>query len=234
MISFVIPAWNEEELIGKTIESIHTAAKAVDHPYEIIVANDASDDRTVEVAESLGATVVHCDNRQIGLTRNDGANASGGEWIVFVDADTLVSTEVVCETIEAFNDGVVSGTSFPMFEEDIPFIARVLTPMLRIAFRVLRLAAGAYLFCTKEAFDAVGGFDKKFFAGEEVHLSTSLHKHGPFKTIKSQVVTSGRKFKSFSSFGMLITLIIVNIPGVRGICKRPKLWYGDRNKEVDG
>lgn len=226
MLSFIIPAWNEEELIGKTIESIHAAA--TDLEYEIIVANDASDDRTAEIAESLGATVVHCNNRQIGLTRNDGANVSSGEWIVFVDADTLVSKDVVRETITAFNDGAISGTSFPMFEGNIPFMARVLTPMLQVTFRVLRLAAGAYMFCTKEAFDAVGGFDKKFFAAEEVHLSASLHKEGPFKTIKSQVVTSGRKFKTFSSVEMLVTLIMVTIPGVRGIRKRPKLWYGDR------
>ena len=228
MLSFIIPAWNEEELIGQTIESIHAAA--TDLEYEIIVANDASDDRTAEIAESMGATVVHCNNRQIGLSRNDGAKASSGNWIVFVDADTLVSTDVVRETIDAFNSGAISGTSFPMFDEEIPFTARVLTPVLRVSFRVLRLAAGAYLFCSKEAFDAVGGFDKKFFAAEEVHLSKSLHKQGPFKTINSRVVTSGRKFRMFSSVVMLTTLVMMAIPGVRGIRKRPKLWYGERNE----
>jgi hypothetical protein len=96
---------------------------------------------------------------------------------------------------------------------------------------VLRLAAGAYLFCTKEAFDTVGGFDKKFFAAEEVHLSKSLHKQGPFKTITSRVVTSGRKFRTFSSVGMLVTMVKINIPFVRGIRKRPKLWYGERKKQ---
>ena len=230
MLSFIIPAWNEEELIGQTIESIHSAA--TDLEYEIIVANDASDDQTAEIAESMGATVVHCNNRQIGLTRNDGAGAATGEWLVFVDADTLVTAEVVRETIDAFNSGAISGTSFPMFDEEIPFTARVLTPVLRVSFRVLRLAAGAYLFCTKEAFDAVGGFDKKFFAAEEVHLSKSLHKQGPFKTITSRVVTSGRKFRTFSSVGMLVTMVMINIPGVRGIRKRPKLWYGERKKQI--
>ena len=232
MLSFIIPAWNEEKLIEQTIESIHAASTGLE--YEIVVANDASDDHTAEIAESLGATVVQCNNRQIGVTRNDGALASSGEWIVFVDADTLVTSTIVHETIEAFKNGAVSGTSFPTFEEDIPLLARIVTPVLRISFRVLRLAAGAYMFCTKEAFDAVGGFDKKYFAGEEVHLSASLHKHGPFKTIKSRVVTSGRKFDTFSSFEMLLTLIMVTIPGVRRLRKRPKLWYGERKGEVGG
>ncbi|MEE2912389.1 MAG: glycosyltransferase, partial [Planctomycetota bacterium] len=217
------------ELIGRTIDSIHVAAKLSDHPYEIIVANDSSEDRTAEIAERLGAIVVQCNNRQIGVTRNDGANASKGERLVFVDADTIVSPAIVQETIEAFDSGAVSGTSFPRFDEDVPLMGRILTPTLRISFRILRLAAGAYMFCTREAFDAVGGFDKKFFAGEEVHLSMSLHKHGSFKTLKSQVVTSGRKFQTFSSFEMLLTMILVSIPGVRRIRKRPKLWYGERN-----
>ena len=225
-LSFVIPAWNEEELIAQTIESIHTASTGLE--YEIVVANDASDDRTAEIAESLGATVVQCNNRQIGLTRNDGAAAAKGEWLVFVDADTIVTESVVLETIEAFDGGAIAGTSFPTFEESAPLLARILTPMLRISFRVLRLAAGAYLFCTREAFEAVGGFDKKFFAAEEVHLSKSLHKLGSFKTVNTQVVTSGRKFRSHSSLEMLITLLMVSIPGVRGIRKRPNLWYGER------
>ena len=43
MVSFIIPAWNEQDLIGRTIESIHAAAAPLDYPYEIIVADDASD-----------------------------------------------------------------------------------------------------------------------------------------------------------------------------------------------
>ncbi len=91
-LSFVIPAWNEEELLGATIKSIQQSAKEFE--YEIIVADDASDDRTAEIAAELGSIVVRCDNRQIGLTRNDGAAVATGDLLIFVDADTIVS-EVV-------------------------------------------------------------------------------------------------------------------------------------------
>ena len=82
-LSFVIPAWNEEELIGATIASIHQSAKGFD--YEIVVADDASDDRTSEIAHELGAIVVPCNNRQIGVTRNNGASAATGDILIFVD-----------------------------------------------------------------------------------------------------------------------------------------------------
>jgi len=227
-LSFIIPAWNEEVLIGTTIKSIQTSAKEFD--FEIIVADDASDDRTAEIATDLGARVVICNNRQIGPTRNDGAAVATGEILVFVDADTIVSEEVVEETVESIKSGAVAGGSFPKFDGEIPFLAKILTPMLRLFFYVLRFAAGAYMFCTPRSFASAGGFDSKFFAAEELHLAKQLHKYGKFKTIKSRVITSGRKFRTHSSFEILATLFLVSIPGLRNIKKRKNLWYGPRKQ----
>ncbi len=228
MLSFIIPAWNEEELIGATIESIQQSAREFD--FEIIVANDASDDRTAEVAKECGARVVLCNNRQIGPTRNDGASVASGDILIFVDADTIVSIEVVRETVSAIENGAVSGGSFPIFDGEIPLLAKILTHILRMLFYVLRLAAGAYMFCTTESFEKAGRFDPKFFAAEEVHLSNKLHKYGKYKTIKSRVVTSGRKFQTHSAFEILTTLFLVSIPGIRNIKKRKNLWYGKREE----
>ena len=225
-LSFIIPAWNEETLIGLTIKSIQQSAD--DFEFEIIVADDASDDRTSEIAKELGATVVSCNNRQIGLTRNDGAVVATGDLLIFVDADTLVSKTVVRETVEAIENGAVAGGSFPMFEGNVPLLAKVITPTLRIMFRLLRVAAGAYMFCTPASFKSAEGFDANFFAAEEVHLSNKLHKIGKFKTINARVITSGRKFRTHSSFEILTTLLLVSIPGIRNIKKRKNLWYGSR------
>ena len=228
-LSFIIPAWNEEVLIGATIESIRCAAAAYD--YEIIVADDASDDKTAQIASALDAIVVACNNRQIGATRNDGAAVSSGDILIFVDADTLVTEVVVRETIEAIQDGAIAGGSFPTFDEEIPLTAKILVPCLRIAFSIVGVAAGAYLFCTKDAFEKAGRFNTKYFAAEEVHLSHQLRKQGTFKTIHARVITSGRKFKTNSNISMLTTLLLVTIPGVRNIKKRKDLWYGSRNRD---
>jgi glycosyltransferase involved in cell wall biosynthesis len=225
-LSFIIPAWNEEVLIGATIASLHLASE--DFEYEIIVANDGSEDRTADIASELGAKVVHCMNRQIGPTRNDGAKAATGDVYIFVDADTIVSKKVVGETVEAIHNGAVAGGSFPIFEGELPLFAKVLTPILRITFKMLRVAAGAYLFCTRESFEKAGGFDPKFFAAEEVHLSNKLHEFGKYTTIKSRVVTSGRKFRTHSSLHIMATLVLVSIPGIRNVKKRKNLWYGPR------
>mgnify|MGYP003991838119 CR=1 FL=1 len=225
-LSFVIPAWNEEELLGATIKSIQQSAKEFE--YEIIVADDASDDRTAEIAAELGSIVVRCDNRQIGLTRNDGAAVATGDLLIFVDADTIVSEVVVQETLKAIKEGAVAGGSFPTFEGNIPIFAKVMTPILRIMFRLLRVAAGAYMFCTPDSFEKAGRFDSKFFAAEEVHLSNKLHKFGKYKTINSREITSSRKFRTHSSLEIMTTLFLVSIPKIRDIKKRKNLWYGSR------
>ncbi|MBC8201104.1 MAG: glycosyltransferase [Planctomycetes bacterium] len=227
-LSFVIPAWNEEELLGATIASIQKSAQNCE--YEIIVADDASDDRTSEIANEMGAIVVSCNNRQIGTTRNDGAAIATGDILIFVDADTIVTPIVVAETVDAIQNGAVAGGSFPTFEGQIPLLAKILTPILRLLFRILRVAAGAYMFCTPESFVGAGAFDPKFFAAEEVHLSKKLHAFGKYKTIKARVVTSGRKFRTHSSFEILTTLFLVSIPVIRNLKKRKNLWYGPRIK----
>jgi glycosyltransferase involved in cell wall biosynthesis len=86
MLSFIIPAYNEELLLGGTLRAIRVAAGAIGEPFEVVVADDASTDRTADVARELGAHVVAVHHRQIGATRNAGARATRGEFLVFVDA----------------------------------------------------------------------------------------------------------------------------------------------------
>src|SRR3989442_1575013 len=91
VISFIIPAHNEEELIGRTLSALHQSARALGEPYEAIVANDSSTDRTGAIALEHGARVVAVNRRQIAATRNAGARAAIGDMFIFVDADTMVT-----------------------------------------------------------------------------------------------------------------------------------------------
>ncbi len=229
LISFIIPAWNEEDYIGTTIESIQCAASHYAH--EIVVVNDHSDDRTASIARALGVQVIDVNHRHIAATRNSGAAIAKGTYLVFVDADTVVSKEVVDETVVVLQNGYVAGSSFPTFDGKLPFLAKVLTPIVKYLFLFLRYGAGAYIFCTKDAFESAGGFNEKFFAAEEVHLSKALHKEGKFKTLKSHVLTSGRKFRTHSAMHIVSTLFLVSIPGVRSINRRKALWYGERRED---
>ena len=76
MLSFVIPAHNEEQHLGATLAAINAAASDAGEPFEVIVVDDASTDRTARIAEEAQARVVLVQNRQISATRNAGARAA--------------------------------------------------------------------------------------------------------------------------------------------------------------
>src|SRR5262245_55781851 len=101
MVSFIIPAHNEELLIGRTIHALHIAARALDEPYEVIVVDDASSDATTAVAVSCGARALSVQARQIAAARNAGAAQARGDLLVFVDADTQVTGAVVGAAVRA-------------------------------------------------------------------------------------------------------------------------------------
>src|SRR5436190_22360020 len=105
LISFVIPAWNEESVLRPTLEAVNGAARHLVEPSEVMVSDDSSADRTSEIARQHGARVVTVGQRQISATRNAGARAAQGDLLIFIDADTLVSPEVVRATIAAVRAG---------------------------------------------------------------------------------------------------------------------------------
>src|SRR5215212_5498497 len=103
MLSFVIPAYNEEFELGRTLASIRTAAESIGRQYEIIVVDDASTDATPRIARDAGATLVQIQRRQIAASRNAGARAAHGDILFFIDADTRISAVHIADALAALN-----------------------------------------------------------------------------------------------------------------------------------
>ncbi len=103
MISFIVPAHNEEFELSSTLAAIQAASSNAAQPYEIIVVDDASTDATPEIAAQVGAKVVPINRRQIAAARNAGARAAQGEYLFFVDADTRINRAHVIDAIAAMD-----------------------------------------------------------------------------------------------------------------------------------
>lgn len=230
MISFIVPAYNEECLLGATLDALHAAARNVGERYEVIVADDASTDGTASIARSRDATLVNVAHRQIAATRNSGARAAKGEWFIFVDADTIVNEAVVRSAIDALREGAAGGGAAVEFDGAVPMYARLLVPMVVRLFRVTGMAAGCFLFCTRSAFVEVGGFDEAFYGAEELVISRALQRCGRFVILPTAVITSGRKLRTHSIREMLIVLGRLMIRGPQAVKQRQgmDLWYAER------
>ena len=229
MISFVVPAYNEEKYLAATLQSIHAAARAVGESYEIVVANDASTDATVRVAEQNGARVITVQKRQIAATRNAGGRAASGERLIFVDADTTVDEKVVRGALDAMSAGAIGGGAEVRFGT-APRWAHMVMKLFIPVFRLVKWAAGCFVFCTRAGFEKTGGFDETYFAGEEIIFSQALKRYGRFVVVRAAVTTSARKTETFSFWQTLwlCVKILVRSPG--GIKKRSHagFWYDGR------
>ena len=233
MISFVVPAHNEEALIGRTLAAIAEAADGSGEDWELIVVDDASSDATAAIAEASGARVIHVDYRQIARTRNAGASVARGEILIFVDADTIIDAKVVKATIGALRAGAVGGGAALRYDAHIPWHGRLLIWLVRSGMRAARLAAGCYVFSKRDVFGAVGGFDEKLFAGEELALSRALAKQGRVVILRESVLSSGRKLRTHSGWEILRLIGAVTVRGERALHSRDDLdlWYGGRRRE---
>ena len=232
MISFIVPAYNEEHELSNTLAAIHAAASGATGPYEIIVVDDASTDATPEIASGDGAKVIPINRRQIAASRNAGARAAQGEYLFFIDADTRINRAHVNGGIAALEGGHAGGSARVAMDGFVPFWGRMLLRGFASVYFGLNLGAGAFLFTTRRNFDIVGGFDEQYFAGEEVYFSLELKKLGGFKVLREPVVTSARKLRMYPAKDFLPKFFGVIFRGPRGVRSREKLslWYDGKRE----
>ncbi len=236
MISFVIPAYNEEKLLPKTLAALHSSGRLVGEDYEIVVADDASSDGTAGVAEAQGARVLRVSHRQISATRNSGAREAKGDLLVFVDADTIVPWQTVAAALGATRAGAVGGGAKVAFDGEIPLYGRILLPIVQKLFGVARLASGCFIFCTRAGFDSIGGFDERLFGAEEIAFSRALGRRGRFVILNEVVTTSGRKLRDHSGWHIVKSMLGLALRGPGAVRRREgmDLWYRERTDDQDG
>lgn len=230
VISFIVPAHDEAPLIGAALQCLHEAARSLHLEYEIVVVDDASSDETALIARSLGARVLRVEHRHIAATRNAGAGAARGERFVFVDADTLVDAVVVAAALRALDAGAVGGGCTVSLAGPLRWYERMAMALVMPALRWTRLAPGCFQFCTRAAFEAVGGYDERYFAAEDIVLSYDLARQGRFVMLREAVSTSNRKQHTYGLRAQARLLWRFALHGRRILRSREHLtlWYGER------
>jgi glycosyltransferase involved in cell wall biosynthesis len=206
-ISIIIPAYNEERLIAETLHHANAGLAEFRRrgwEAELIVCNNNSTDRTAQLAEAAGATVVFEPLNQIGRARNRGASAATGDWLLFIDADSKASVELFGDVADEILSGrTLAGGSTVALEGQYRWASCGLGLWNGLS-RCLRWVAGSFIFCEAEAFRTIGGFNNELFASEEVDLSKKLKQlakeRGKELTILNRhpLVTSARKLHLYS------------------------------------
>jgi len=206
-ISVIVPAFNEEKLIAASLRAMREAAGSfarLGWETEIIVCDNNSSDATAQLARAAGARVVFEPVNQIARARNTGAAAAGGDWFVFIDADSRPTPELLAEVAAQIQSGrcLAGGCTIRMDERH--FVADRATGVWNLVSRMARWAAGSFIFCQAQAFRTAGGFNMELFASEEIDLSKRLKKlaRASGKKIvilhRHPLLTSARKMRLYS------------------------------------
>lgn len=192
-ISVVIPAHNEQEFIGKTLISFRRQSL---QPYEVIVVCDSCTDHTKRIADFLGAKTIEVEHRNISASRNSGYQVSGGDIIVFQDADSIPASNYLENVASAYQQGVQYGSGKLVPETDHPLNLYRLD-MMNFLSRVRGVFYGSSLFVTRKLLDKVGVYDPHIPWAEDIDIANRLRRLGraKWKLLKNTYVKySERKF----------------------------------------
>ncbi len=194
-LAFVIPAYNERERIGATLDAIHRAVGAA-YPCEIVVVDNGSTDATAAEAAARGARVLARPHGTIGALRNAGARATRGRFLVFLDAD-VVPTEGWARHLPASlaalerEPRTLTG-GMCVVPADAAWIERTwFAPRSREAFSHI---GSGHLLTTRAFFEEIGGFDETLATGEDYDLSARATRSGGVLAPDSALVAEHRGF----------------------------------------
>lgn len=205
-ISFVIPAYNEEALIGKCLESVQQELARGNYDAEVVVVNNASTDNTKKIAESFaGMRVVDEPKKGLVQARRAGFEATNGELVANIDSDTIVPEGWLATVNKEFSqDSNLVGLSGPYVYYDLPWHKRTLVYpwyFLGWAFLGFRIQGGNFVI-RRDAWEKVGGFDTSIaFYGEDTDVAERLKKVGRVKfSWKLVMHSTGRRLQKEGLF----------------------------------
>ena len=238
-ISVVVPAFNEEKLLGRSLAAIRSSATAFSErgwDWEIVVCDNNSTDRTADIAREAGALVIFEPINQISRARNRGASAATGDWLIFVDADSFPSAALFSATADRISSGNCAGGGCLVTLDEQILSLKIFVGLWNTVSRLKKWAAGSYVFARADLFRELCGFSHELFASEEIDLSNRLKRLAKSRHLRVQIiteqrlVTSARKVHLYGHRAHLRFLWKAIWSPRRTIMSREKcvLWYDGR------
>lgn len=232
-LTVIIPAYNEEESIGRTVQHIVGAKGSLqargDMAVEVVVVDNGSTDTTAQVAAAAGARVVHEPERNIARARNVGARATRGEILVFVDADVAIPELLLWRVAAEMADPRCLGGAVDTEYTPASLVVRAYLQLWRWVGKLTKMAQGAVQFCRREAFEQLRGYDEPLFMGEDVDFYWRLRKQarkGRHRVVLIEdvrVMPSSRRFDQWPFWRTLVWTNPLVIPFFR---RRKRFWGG--------
>jgi glycosyltransferase involved in cell wall biosynthesis len=226
-LSFVIPARNEEALIGEVVEAILTSVARASRvsrddlwlpatAFEVVVADDVSEDATAAIVgtyvDDVGVRLVPCVGGTCAAARNAGAAASSGRVLCFVDADTIVPENAVERVLELHENEGRCLVLYRLASREPGIRAWLWWSFWGLARHVPLARAKsmpAFMSCDRAHFESYGPFDESCVTAEEWPLTGAAYRHHRERFLYDRSLTartSSRRME-LRPFGYLRTFL---------------------------
>ena len=234
-ISIVIPAYNEEKFLPATLSSVNDAIRhfhlATGCLAEVIVVNNASTDRTHEVALEFGAKVILHEVRNIASVRNAGIRISDYELIVAIDADCSMPAESLTKIWKFMQDPNYTGAALGVSIIADKLATRVIANFIQTFVGLISGINGAMFVFRKAAAMEVGGFPEDKLIAEDSAFAIKMRRHSQSKGKKFgklgavKIEALDRKDAKLIELPGLILQATKALIGIRQNRKDLKFWY---------
>lgn len=221
MYSVIIPTLNEEKFLPKLLASL---AAQTDKNFEVIVVDGSSKDKTVAIAKTYAKKfskfqVIVSKKASLPLQRNLGAETTNGEWIVFVDADSIFLPYFI-ERCTAFINRTRTKAFTTWFRPDTEdpkdSVYTLFADIYLEATLIFKkpLSPGPLTIVSRSAYDSVGGYDEEHSFHEDVDFGLRLKKQGINIQILRETlcVWSLRRFRKDGIFKVLNQYVLSVLP----------------------
>ena len=192
LFSIIIPTFNEEKYINKSIESIKNQTFK---DIEIIIADNGSNDNTINLCNEADKVLI-CENpKNPCVVRNLGAFNSTGKYLAFLDADSTLSPNVLLNAKNYIENGYIGGRC-KIIPPEKNCMAYIQTKILNNWAKYIAPQYTPFVFCTRQAFNKAGGWPENIELGNELILQRKLKKIGKLVYDNdSTVETSPRRYR---------------------------------------
>jgi rSAM/selenodomain-associated transferase 2 len=221
-ISVIVPVLNEEKTIAATLAALVTLA-----PYEIIIVDGGSADRTRELAGPFPVKVISSE-RGRGRQMNRGADEADGEVLLFLHADTRLPTSALNDIKSALSEPRYLGGRFDVELAGDHWLLPLVGRMISYRSRLSKVATGDQaIFVRRQVFARMGGFPDMPLL-EDITFCRTLKRLGDVACLRSRVVTSARRWEVDGVWWTIFRMWTIKLLYLAGVSPaRLKQFYAD-------